>query len=140
MRYVLDTNIAAAALNAHAKVLSRLATLPTDEVGLPLLALGELLFGVHNSKRVVENRMKVEALRRRFPILAVTEALVERYSIVRADLERRGRRKTDIDLIIACTALEHGATLVTNDAALKDGSIVGLMVEDWLDAVPASGV
>lgn len=59
MRYVLDTNIAAAALNAHPKVLSRLATLPSDEVGLPLLARGELLFGAYNSTRVAENRMKV---------------------------------------------------------------------------------
>jgi len=134
VRYVLDTNIAAAALNAHPMVLSRLATLPSDEVGLPLLALGELLFGAYNSTRVAENRMKLEALRRRVPILAVTEALVERYSIVRADLERLGRRKTDIDLIIACTALEHDATLVTNDAALKDGSIAGLLVEDWLES------
>jgi hypothetical protein len=28
--------------------------------------------------------------------------------------------------------LKHGATLVTNDAALKDGSISQLAVEDWL--------
>jgi predicted nucleic acid-binding protein len=51
---------------------------------------------------------------------------------VRADVERRGRAKSDFDLMIACTALEQGATLVTNDAALNDGAIEGLVVEDWL--------
>jgi predicted nucleic acid-binding protein len=50
-------------------------------------------------------------------------------------VERKGRSKTDFDLVIACTALEHGATLITNDAALKDGAIENLVVEDWLEAV-----
>lgn len=44
----------------------------------------------------------------------------------------RGRIKGDFDLVIACTAMETGAVLVTNDGALKDGSIEGLVVEDWL--------
>lgn len=136
MRYVLDTNIAAAALNGHPAVVSRLAAVPLDEVGLPILALGELFFGAYNSPRLTANRAKVEALRARVPILTLTEATVERYGSVRADLRRRGLPKSDIDLLIACTALEHGATLVSHDAALKDGAIAGLVVEDWLDAAP----
>lgn len=36
--------------------------------------------------------------------------------------------------MIACTAIEHEATLVTHDAALKDGAIGGLVVADWLDS------
>ena len=31
--------------------------------------------------------------------------------------------QTDFDLVIACPAIEHGATLVTNDAASKVGAI-----------------
>jgi tRNA(fMet)-specific endonuclease VapC len=136
VRYVLDTNIAAAALNGHPAVVSRLTAVPLDEVGLPMLALGELFFGAYNSPRLAANRAKVETLRARFPILALTEAIVERYGAVRADLRRRGRPKSDIDLLIACTALEHAATLVSHDAALKDGAIGGLVVEDWLAAPP----
>ena len=52
--------------------------------------------------------------------------------MVRAGLVARGIAKGDLDLLIACTALAHGATLVTNDTALKDGSITQLVVEDWL--------
>jgi hypothetical protein len=59
-------------------------------------------------------------------------AVVARYATVRAEVERRGHRKSDFDRVIACTALEHGATLVTNDGALEDGNIDGLVVEDWL--------
>jgi predicted nucleic acid-binding protein len=38
--------------------------------------------------------------------------------------------------MIACTAIEHDATLVAHDAALKDGAISGLVVENWLDSAP----
>jgi predicted nucleic acid-binding protein len=40
--------------------------------------------------------------------------------------------KADIDLHIAATAIEAGATLVTNDGALLDGDIDGLVVENWI--------
>ena len=51
----------------------------------------------------------------------------------RAQLERSGWQKSAFDLMIACTAIEHEAALVTHDAALKEGAIGGLVVEDWLD-------
>jgi predicted nucleic acid-binding protein len=38
----------------------------------------------------------------------------------------------DLDLPIAATALDLGATLVTNDRALLDGAIAGLRVENWV--------
>jgi predicted nucleic acid-binding protein len=34
-------------------------------------------------------------------------------------------------LYIAATAIDAGATLVTNDHALLDGTIPGLAVENW---------
>jgi predicted nucleic acid-binding protein len=40
------------------------------------------------------------------------------------------------DLMIACTAIEYGATLVTHDGALKDGTIGELIAEDWLESAP----
>jgi len=98
--------------------------------------LAELLFGAEKSTRRDQNLARVQQLTDRFPVLPVNLDVVARYATVRAEVERRGRRKSDFDLIIACTALEHGATLVTNDGALKNGSIAGLAVEDWLTDVP----
>ncbi|MBN1608253.1 MAG: hypothetical protein JW940_16595 [Polyangiaceae bacterium] len=52
--------------------------------------------------------------------------------MVRAQVEARGRAKSDFDLLIACCVLQQHATLVNNDAALKTGDIEGLDTEDWL--------
>jgi len=84
------------------------------------------------SQRVQANLEEIRRLRTHFAILPVSEAVIERYAAVRARLADRGTPKGDFDLIIACTALEHGATLVTNDGGLKDGTLEGLEVEDWL--------
>ncbi|MBE7483654.1 MAG: PIN domain-containing protein [Polyangiaceae bacterium] len=132
MIYVLDTNIAAAALNLHPAVTSRLAQLVPSDVGFSLIVVGELLYGARKSQRVAENLARVEALRARFPVLPISDAVMERYAVVRAGLGKLGRPKGDFDLLIAATAVEHSAVLVTNDAGLKDGTIDGLTVEDWL--------
>lgn len=132
MRYVVDTNIAIAMLAQRPAVVRRLADVASEEIGLSVLVVAELLFGARRSAKVQQNVARIHALEARFPVLPVTRPIVERYSVARADLSARGLAKSDFDLVIACTALEHGATLVTNDGALKDGSIGGLAVEDWL--------
>jgi tRNA(fMet)-specific endonuclease VapC len=132
VRYVVDTNIAIAMLAQRQQVTERLAGVSADELGLSVVAIAELLFGARRSARVQENVARVQALEAQFPVLPVTRPIVERYGIVRAELAARGIAKGDFDLLIACTALEHDATLVTNDAALKDGTIAQLLVEDWL--------
>jgi tRNA(fMet)-specific endonuclease VapC len=132
VRYIVDTNIAIAMLAQRQSVAQRVASVPAGDLGLSVLVVAELLFGAHRSKRVRENVAHVEALEAGLPVLAVSRPIVERYGVVRAGLVARGIAKGDLDLLIACTALEYGATLVTNDAALKDGTIAQLVVEDWL--------
>jgi tRNA(fMet)-specific endonuclease VapC len=132
VRYVVDTNIAIAMLAQRQPVVERLSSVAPEELGLSVLVIAELLFGARRSARVRQNVARVEALEAQFPLLPVTRPIVERYGVVRAELAARGVAKSDFDLVIACTALEHGATLVTNDGALKDGAIVGLTIEDWL--------
>ena len=132
MKYVLDANIVIAGLNGVASVQSRLAGVAPSEVGMPIVALAELTFGAYKSKRREENLARIAGLRREIAVLPLTEAVAQRYGSIRAELESRGLVKTDFDLIIACTAMDLEATLVTNDGALLDGSIPGLQAENWL--------
>jgi tRNA(fMet)-specific endonuclease VapC len=132
VKYVLDTNIVVRLLAGEERVLAHLSDVDSSDVGIPLLVLAELLFGAEKSARRHENRERIQRLTESLRLLPLGLAIARRYALVRADVERRGRAKSDFDLMIACTALEQGATLVTNDAALNDGAIEGLVVEDWL--------
>jgi tRNA(fMet)-specific endonuclease VapC len=132
VKYVLDTNIVARLLDADPRVALRLAALPVEDIGIPLVVLAELLLGVEKSTRREANRARLNAFTAAINVIPFDRAVAARYATVRAALERKGRPKSDFDLVVACTALEHGATLITNDAGLKDGHIDGLVVEDWL--------
>ena len=134
MKYVLDTNIVARLLDGDERVLGHLAEVEPSDVGIPLLVLAELLYGAEKSARREQNRARVQRLTETFPMLPIGLAVVRRYAVVRAEVEKRGRAKSDFDLIIACTSLEQDAVLVTHDAALKDAAIEGLAVQDWLEA------
>ena len=94
--------------------------------------MAELQFGAEKSSLREQNHARIQRLMDAFRVLHVGLAVVRRYAAVRAAIESVGRPKSDFDLMIACTALEQNATLVTHDAALKDGAIAGLVVEDWL--------
>ena len=55
MRYVLDANMAIAAMNGVAAVRDRLARISASEVGIPLVAIAELVYGAYRSRRRAEN-------------------------------------------------------------------------------------
>jgi tRNA(fMet)-specific endonuclease VapC len=133
VNYCLDTNIVIAALNGNERVSERLESIPLHDILLPLMVIVELLYGAHRSVRRDSNLARVQQLLERFRIAAVDAALVRRYAQVRAQVEANGRAKSDFDLLIACSALEYDCILVTNDSALNDGAIAGLVVQDWLE-------
>jgi tRNA(fMet)-specific endonuclease VapC len=133
VRVVLDSNIAIAAMNQVAAVVERLAKIPAEDVAIPMAAIAELAYGARRSRRVDQNLERLAALRQQFAAMPVSDAVADRYGEVRADLQMRGVTKTDFDLLIACTALEADAVLVSADRALLDGTIPGLRSENWLD-------
>jgi len=93
----LVTNVVSRVLDGEERVLGPLAAVEPHEVGIPLLVLVELLFGAEKSGRRDQNRQRIEMLTERFPVLPLGIAIVRRYAIVRAEVERRGRRKSDFD-------------------------------------------
>jgi len=132
VRFVLDTNIVIAALNNVPAVRKKLEEWPGDEIGIPAVVLAELYFGANNSHRRDDNVAKVASLRSRFRLVSMTERIARRYGEIRAVLRPQGIAKSDFDLVVAATALEHGATVVSDDHALLDDLIPGLVSENWL--------
>ncbi len=136
MKYALDTNAVVAALNGLPPVPATLATLQAVDIVLPSPVIAELYFGARASNRVRENVARVDRLFALFGVQPFDEAAARRFAEVKAELRKAGRAKSDFDLAIASIALVHDATLITHDAALLDGSIIGLLVEDWLAKHP----
>jgi len=136
VRYALDTNAVIAALNEVPPVPDKLAALQAKDIVLPAPVIAELYFGARASNHVRENVARIDRLLALFGLRSFDEAAARKFAELKIELRKVGHAKSDFDLAIASIALVHDATLVTHDAALLDGSIVGLKVEDWLVSTP----
>jgi tRNA(fMet)-specific endonuclease VapC len=99
LKYVLDSNIAIAAMNGVAPVIGCPAEIDVSDIGIPLVAIGELVYGAYRSKHRDENVSRIAGLRRSIATLPLTDDIADRYGATRADLHARGiaARETEIE-------------------------------------------
>ena len=128
--YALDTNSLSYFLKGRGRVGQRLLAQPPAKVGLPSVVLYELVFGATRSQAPPDLKARLEALLQSLPILPFGEAEARAAARIRADLETVGKPIGPHDVLIAATALAHGATLVTRNLR-EFRRVKGLRVEDW---------
>jgi tRNA(fMet)-specific endonuclease VapC len=123
----LDTSVAIRFLNGDTTIAERVLALP--EIVLPMVVVGELLFGAENSTRPLQNLpryLEFIAACVAVPLARETAAM---YARTRLALKRKGRPIPMNDIWIAAQCLEHGWVLVTDDTDFD--YVDGLSLERW---------
>jgi len=128
VRYLLDTNAVIALLKSHPWFLARLRRHRPQDVGLPVIALHELLFGAYKSQRVAENLARVDSLQ--FEVVDFDQEDARQAAEIRAVLVAAGIQIGPYDVLIAGQAKERGLTLITHNVA-EFSRVRGLDIEDW---------
>lgn len=143
MTFALDSDIFSLLLKGHARVTARYAEVIAageDEVVIPMVVRIESLRGRFAAILAAADRAGLMATS---DLLARTEHALSAYRILpitRTAGEEFDRLKTSkrlkkigrADLLIACIALTHDATLVTRNTKDFVG-IPGLKLENWAD-------
>lgn len=125
--YLLDTNAAIAVLNKDVSVQPYL--IPTHELRLSSISLGELYFGAEKSNRVAENILRIDAFIAQRTILSCDGSTARIYGRIRQQLRAKGRPIPENDYWIAAIALQHNLTLLTRDAHF--GEVDELTAAGW---------
>ena len=100
------------------------------EVGISIITLAELEYGVQRSRDKSKNQAALAQFTKLLVILPFEARDVPSYGIVRADLQSRGLTIGPMDTLIASHAVSRGLKVATNN--LKEFSRVpNLDVEDW---------
>jgi predicted nucleic acid-binding protein len=99
-----------------------LASVPDEELGISVFVVCELAAGAAMSTRPALEKRRVDRLCEGLRIDYPDERFAPAYGSLLASQERRGRRISTMDLLIATSALVAGAPLVTRNA--KDFSRV----------------
>ena len=115
MSYLLDSDRIIDALHSRQDAIDLISTVIVDGVAISVITVGELYEGTYRSP---DPQMRMNQLRQflsQFPVLPVTQPIVEVFAAERARLRAQGTPIADFDLLIASTALHHNLTLVTRN-------------------------
>lgn len=82
---------------------------------MPVVVLGELLYGAMNSLRKEENERDVRDFAEQCVLIYTDESVATRYANLRCELKRLGRPTPENDIWIAAACLEVGASLMSRD-------------------------
>lgn len=132
----LDTNAVIGAMNIRAGAFrTHLETALAERVsvGLPVIALHELWYGIKKSGRPRENGAALrEFLSFNIALWDFDADDAQEAGDIRAALARAGTPIGPYDVLIAAQARRRGATLVTANKR-EFSRVPGLMTEDWAE-------
>ena len=101
----------------------------SEQTFVPVVAIGELLYGSRSSRRVDANVARVEELALASTILPCDLETARCYSRIKAALRARGRLFPDNDIWVAAIADRYALTLAARDAHFHE--IEGLALAEW---------
>ena len=115
MRVLLDSNAYSNLKRGHHRIVEIVRN--SEEVLLPLVVIGELLYGFRNGSRPDRNARELHAFldNSYVSVAAMTVTTADRYSRVASALRAKGRPIPSNDIWIAAHAIETGADLVSYD-------------------------
>lgn len=115
MKYLLDTTEAVYYLRGEAGVAEDFQSRKSEGLAASIISVAELYEGVFRSHDVDAAESAVRDFLDEVAVLGVDEGIARIFGQERARLRQEGIRMSDLDLLIAATALFHGLTLLTSD-------------------------
>ena len=108
----------------------RFASHAVGDIGISVITLAELEYGVSKSSRPAKNRAALDQFISPLEVSPFDRQATAAYGKLRATLEKKGQSIGSMDLLIAAHALSLGVRLITHNIR-EFGRVPGLRVEDW---------
>ena len=129
--FLLDTEVASRLMRADRKAVTGLRRSGAKSVSISSVTMAELLYGARLREDNPSIMAAVRAFLARISVHPWDEAAAEAHARIRVGARRLGRSAGAFDIMIAAHAEAIGATLVTNDVAIKNLKIEGLKIVSW---------
>ena len=115
MRILLDSNAYSQWKRGNCRVAELVRS--STEILVPIVVIGELLYGFRHGSRLKENIRDLHAFLddRHVAIVSMNFTTADRYARIAAELRAKGRPIPTNDIWIAAHTMETGADLVSSD-------------------------
>lgn len=114
MKYLIDTDFLIDHLRGK-KILAE--SIFEDGVAISIITLAELIYGAHKSYNPKESLIKLRKSLEwmTLDVKNLNESIISEFAKLKADLEKKGIRLEDFDLLIAATAKINNLILLTKN-------------------------
>ncbi|MBR4321677.1 type II toxin-antitoxin system VapC family toxin [Treponema sp.] len=131
--YIVDSNTCIYFMNGkYQSVRDKFLSISPKDIKISSVVKGELLLGAFKSQTREQTTKKVEKFLKPFDVVDFSAKMAYDYAEIRASLEKSGNSIGANDLLIAATALNKKATLVTHNTD-EFSRVRGLDIEDWVE-------
>lgn len=128
VKYILDTTVCIALIRGNNKVLDTIYEKGEDACLVSEITIAELFYGASKSGRS-SHFQDVQYILNAFETVSIFPNL-RTYGDIKSQLEAKGTRIDEFDLLIGATALNNSMTLVTHNTKHFQ-RIPNLRIEDW---------
>ncbi len=115
MSYLIDTDWVAAYLKGRADQQALLARLSQDGLAISLITYGEIYEGIYYGIDARKHENGFREFLRGARVLPLNKTVMQRFARLRGELRSKGQLISDMDLLIAATAITFNLTLVTGN-------------------------
>jgi tRNA(fMet)-specific endonuclease VapC len=128
--YYLDANICIYFLKGKYQPLQdKFRAISPNKIKIPAIVRGEIMVSVEKGAKGITRELWNNFFEA-FEIVAFDDVAAKQYSIIRADLEMKGKPIGPNDFIIAATVLVNNGILVTHNTN-EFKRVPNLIIEDW---------
>lgn len=132
MRLMLDTNTCIDVIrNRTPSLLERFASHAVGDIGISVITLAELEYGVSKSSRPAKNREALDQFVSPLEVATFDRQATAVYGRLRAALGKKGQSIDSMDLLIAAHAVSLDVRLIAHNVR-ECGRVPGLKIEDWV--------
>ena len=124
---IIDTNALSAMAEAEPRVASEVGK--ARLIAIPVIVLGEYLFGVAQSRRRIEYEQWINRNLRNLRVLDITAETASQYADLRLELKRSGTPIPANDIWIAALCRQHCLPLLSQDRHFD--RVVGVSRVGW---------
>jgi tRNA(fMet)-specific endonuclease VapC len=126
---LIDTDICIELLKGNKRILQRRDQYD-GPVGVCFMTIAELYYGAEKSKDPTKNTDTIEKLLITLEIVHTDIAILKRFGMIKAHLQKQGEPIADADILIASATLEKAERLITGNTKHFE-RIAGLALENW---------
>ena len=128
-KYLLDTCVCISMFRNEGRVRETLQRIGPKNCFISEITVAELYFGLAKASDKDRKLNDIREVQRLFRVIPAYSSFKE-YGEIRYDLEHKGQRVDQFDLLIGATALHHKMILVTSNLKHFE-RINGLIIENW---------